>query len=210
VRLALLVLVLLALVLVPFFLWGAEFEALFDAEGAAQWIRARGALGPAAVVALLVADLALPVPGTLVISAAGFVYGVVGGGLLGAAGSFAAGAAAYLLARLAGERGARWILGERELARTRAHAARLGPWVIALSRWMPVLPEITSVLAGLTAFDARRYFAALALGSLPMGFAYAAIGAAGRGAPALAIAASVALPAVLLGATRRWWRAPAA
>lgn len=45
--------------------------------------------------------------------------------------------------------------------------------------------------------DFSRFCIALICGSLPLGFAFAAIGAAGHESPALAIALSAIVPAIL-------------
>ncbi len=51
---------------------------------------------------------------------------------------------------------------------------------------------------------ARKFMLALGCGCLPMGFAYAAIGAAGQDQPGLALALSAAVPGLLWGFVQ--WR----
>jgi uncharacterized membrane protein YdjX (TVP38/TMEM64 family) len=51
-----------------------------------------------------------------------------------------------------------------------------------------------------------RFVAALACGSLPVGFLFAWIGAAGRGSPGWALAFSLLVPALLWLAARRLQR----
>src|SRR5688572_16911490 len=174
---------------------GARFEAFLTPASAAEELRALGSAGGWALFALLVLDLFLPVPATPLMSAGGYVYGALAGGALAAAGSIASGALAYGLCRALGHGAAERLVGARELDRSTELFARHGAWLVAVSRWMPVLPEVLACLAGLARMDARRFFVALVCGSAPMGFAYAWIGALGVERPALAIAASVALPA---------------
>ena len=69
---------------------------------------------------------------------------------------------------------------------------------------MPVLPEAVSCLAGLVRMDLRAYLASLACGSLPVGFAFAAIGALGRTSPGAAMALSAGVPVLLWLLARRW------
>jgi uncharacterized membrane protein YdjX (TVP38/TMEM64 family) len=71
--------------------------------------------------------------------------------------------------------------------------------VVALSRCLPLLPEVAACMAGLTKMPAGRFFAALACGCLPIGFVFAWIGAAGQDSPGLALGLSVVIPAVLYG-----------
>ncbi len=155
---------------------------------------------------LLVADLALPVPGTAVISALGFVYGAVIGGMVGALGSFLAGALAYGLSWKYGRRWADRLAGPGQLARYEALFARSGVWLVALSRWLPLLPEVVACLAGLSRMPARKFFPALACGTAPLGFVFAAVGAAGVERPGLALTLSALLPLGCLAAGWHWWR----
>ena len=69
-----------------------------------------------------------------------------------------------------------------------------GGWLVALSRCLPILPEVIACMAGLTRMPAATFFAALACGSLPMGFVFAAIGHTGNDRPGLAIGLSLLLP----------------
>lgn len=124
----------------------------------------------------------------------GVIYGALVGGLLAGAGSILASAAAYGLSRWAGRPMAVWFAGKEGPARTEALFARGGAWLVLTSRWLPVLPEAVTCLAGLARMPFRTFFAALAAGSLPMGFAFAGIGALARDQEALAVALSIILP----------------
>jgi uncharacterized membrane protein YdjX (TVP38/TMEM64 family) len=193
-RLLWLTLALALAVIIPFAIWGGRFEQWLTLDGSAAMIRGWGTLGWLAVIALLVGDLFLPIPATPVMSAAGYVYGWLVGGLVAATGSFLAGATAYLLCRRFGHGVAERIVGAEDLARGHALFERRGPWLVALSRALPVLPEVIACLAGLTEMPARAFFVSLACGSLPLGFVYAAIGAAGVDRPGLALGLSAAIP----------------
>ena len=196
-RFFVLVVVLVAAVLLPFALWGETFAAWFSGDGAITWVRGWGAWGSLAVMGLLIADLFLPIPGTPLMSAAGYVYGIWIGGLVSSAGSFLSGLLAYGLCRQFGPGAALRLTGPAELARFQQIFARRGAWLVALSRWLPVLPEVIACLAGLLGMPFRTFAAALACGALPMGFAYAAIGAAGHTEPEVALILSALLPIVL-------------
>lgn len=193
-RLLWLTLALALAVIIPFAIWGGRFEQWLTLDGSAAMIRGWGTLGWLAVIALLVGDLFLPIPATPVMSAAGYVYGWLVGGLVAATGSFLAGTTAYLLCRRFGHGVAERIVGAEDLARGHALFERRGPWLVALSRALPVLPEVIACLAGLTEMPARAFFVSLACGSLPLGFVYAAIGAAGVDRPGLALGLSAAIP----------------
>lgn len=187
---------------IPFAVWGGDFMQWFSGEAAIAWIRSWGSWGWLAIIALLMSDLVLPVPATPVMAAAGYLYGPMIGGLLSAAGSFCAGLTGYGLCRLFGRRLAARLAGEEELAHHETLFQRSGPWLVAASRWLPVLPEVVSCLAGLTRMPPRIFVTALACGSLPLGFVYAGIGAAGQANPTLALALSIVVPPVLWAIAR--------
>jgi len=199
-------LILAVAVLIPFVLWGGRFEAWFTGDAAVAWLRGLGAWGWVGGVGLLMADLFLPVPGTAVMSALGFIYGPWTGGAVSAIGSFLSGSLAYGLTRWIHPRWAAKLAGQAELKKYHDLFARRGAWIVALSRWLPVLPEVVACLAGLSRMPARVFFIALACGSVPLGFAFAAIGAAGERNPALALTLSALVPAGLMLAARRWVR----
>ena len=84
-----------------------------------------------------------------------------------------------------------------------ARLAQRGGWLVALSRWMPVLPEAVACLAGLSNMRWRVFLPALACGSVPTGFVFAGIGHLGQSEPAWAFALSAIVPILLwLGAVR--------
>lgn len=205
-HLLLLVAVLLALVIGPFLIWGERFEAALSLEGARAWMEGFGDWAWAAGMGLLLADIVLPVPGTVVMSALGWRYGWFWGGLASAGGSMLAGTVAYALCRQFGRPVARWIAGEEGLERAKQVFERSGGWLVALSRWLPVLPEAVACLAGLARMPWRTFGLALTCGSVPLGFAFAAIGHLGHENPALALLLSAVVPLLLWGLARRYWR----
>jgi len=205
-RLLITAILLAAALCVPFAIWGEDFMQWFTGDAAVTWIRGWGAKGWIAVIGLLMSDLLLPIPATAVMSAAGYLYGTLIGGLLSAAGSFAAGMTGYGLCRAFGRSIAIRLAGEKELEEHHTLFQRSGPWLVAGSRWLPLLPEVVTCLAGLTRMPLRVFAPALACGALPMGFVYAAIGAAGQENPGLAIGLSVLVPPLLWLAVRPWLR----
>jgi len=202
VRLFRITLLLAALLCVPFFLWGGAFTEWFTGTAGIDRIRSWGAWGGLLVVLLLVGDLVLPVPSTAVMSAAGYLYGTLQGGLIGAAGSFLSGLLAYGLARSCGHALTRHLVEGDELERTAGLFARRGALLIAVSRWMPLLPEVSCCMAGLVQMPVWRFTVALACGAVPVGFAFAAIGSSGQESPAVAIVMSILAPAALWVAAR--------
>ena len=150
-RLLWLFLILAVLVLVPFAIWGDAFDALFEYEKVKAWFDDLGVSWAWLVgIGLLVSDLFLPVLGTVVMSSLGYLYGFWLGGFLAASGSMLAGLLAYGLCRSLGRGVAERIAGVDDLAKgERLFNGQAGGWMVALSRWLPVMPEVIACLAGM-------------------------------------------------------------
>lgn len=193
----LLVAAVLALILVPWAIWGRQMDAWLSADQLRHWLAASVGRAWLVGLGLLCLDVLLPVPATVVMSVLGWAHGVWRGGLMAASGSLAAGLLAYGLARGLGRPAALWLAGADGLAKAERLFARQGGWLVALSRWTPVLPEAVACLAGLSKMPFGAFLLALACGSVPLGFAFAAVGALGQSSPAWAVALNIALPAAL-------------
>ncbi|HBE97655.1 MAG TPA: hypothetical protein DDW68_10845 [Verrucomicrobiales bacterium] len=206
-RLFLIFLVLATMVIVPFLIWGSQVEESMSLENTVSWLRSTGNWAWAAGIGLLILDLFLPILGTVVMSALGLVYGWFIGGLLSALGSIAAGLLAYGLAHKLGRKSVLWLTGESGLAEgERLFHGETGGWLVAFSRWMPVLPEVVACLAGITKMPFKRFFAALCTGCFPMGFIFAYIGETGNEQPVIAVILSAGLPPLIWGAFRLFYR----
>lgn len=184
-------------------IWGDHFDAALSLDGARAWMERYGQWAWLAGVLLLCADIVLPIPSTVVMSALGLMYGWWLGGLIAAGGSMLSGMVAYSACRALGHRAAIWIAGEEGLAKGERLFSKHGGWLVATSRWMPVLPEAVACLAGLVRMPWRVFLISLVCGSLPLGFGFAAIGALGASSPGLAITLSAVVP-VLLWLLARW------
>jgi uncharacterized membrane protein YdjX (TVP38/TMEM64 family) len=153
----------------------------------------------AAGIVLIWADVVLPVPQTVVIAALGVIYGTVLGGLLGSVGLITGGLLGYVLMLTSARRMVKRFVGPQSLNRMESLFERSGAWAIVLTRSLPYsVPEVMVFLAGLAGMPTRKFIAALALGSVPTAFAFAAIGAGWADKPILALVASYVLPILLL------------
>lgn len=197
-RLLIIFVILALLVIIPFVIFGERIESRMSLDNTVAFLTRQGQWAWAAGVGLLIIDLFLPVLGTVVMSALGLVYGWFAGGLLASAGSIGAGLVAYGLCRGCGRGMARRIAGDKGLEEgERLFRSEAGGWMIALSRWMPILPEVMACMAGLTRMPPGRFAAALSCGSVPLGFTYAAIGAAGLQRPVTTLLLSACLPPLI-------------
>ncbi len=212
-RLALTFLAITVLVVLPFFVWGEQLESMFTGNGAVDQMTRYGGFAWAVAMILLLSDLALPVPTTAVMSALGIIYGPLLGGLIAAAGSVVAGLVGYGLCRMFGRPLARRLAGEGALQDSERLFAAAGGWIVALSRWLPVLAEVMAFMAGLARMPFPQFLLALACGSVPLGFVFAAIGHLGEDRPVITLTVAALLPAGLWLACRpllRSWRLRAA
>lgn len=143
----------------------------------APWMEGGGALAACVGVGLLVADVLLPVPSSLVMVAHGALFGVAGGTLLSLVGSVGA----ALVGCWIGRRGGRLLeraVKPDEAARADYLLRRWGALAIIVTRPVPLLAETVALLAGASRMSWGRVAAAALLGSLPPALLYALTGAA--------------------------------
>lgn len=141
------------------------------------WLNRGGAAAAALGVGLLVADVLLPVPSSLVMVAHGALFGVVGGTLLSLLGSTGAAMFGFWL----GRRGGRFLerlVPPEERARADLLLERWGTLAVVLTRPIPLLAETVSIMAGASKLGWGRTALAALAGSLPPALLYALTGAA--------------------------------
>jgi uncharacterized membrane protein YdjX (TVP38/TMEM64 family) len=170
-----------------------------DATDAVSMLRDYGSWAWAVGIALIWADLVLPVPQTAVIAALGIIYGTVLGGLLGSVALISSGILGYALMRTSARRFVDRLVGPRFRTKTESLFDRSGAWAIVLTRSLPYsVPEAIVFLAGLAGMPMGKFIMALTLGSVPTAFAFAAIGAGWADQPILVLIVSYVLPVLLL------------
>lgn len=189
----------LVFILVPFLLW--EDAILGWTRGLLESGGARPALA-AALAGVLAMDVVLPVPSSLVSTAAGALFGFVPGALVSALGMTAGCLLGYALGSRAPAD--RWIAAS-ELARLRAAQSRYGDWLLILFRAVPVLAEASVFFAGLSRTPFARFLMLTSLSNVGISAVYSAAGAfsARRETFLFAFLAAMALPAVAILLTRR-------
>jgi uncharacterized membrane protein YdjX (TVP38/TMEM64 family) len=158
---------------------------------AGEWIRTIGGFvdrlggaGPLLYVLLYVAVAVLAGPAWLLSMTAGFVWGLPIGLCMVTIGATLGAAAAFQLARHAARRRVERLAQKNATFAAIDRAVAAHGWkVVLLLRMSPVIPyTISNYLYGLTAIRFWPYFAATAVGSVPVFFLYVSIGAAGRAA----------------------------
>lgn len=199
-RWAVLWIVLIALILLPFLLFEAQFDALairITSSGTSRSLAAGG------IFALLALDVFLPVPSSIVSTAAGVLFGVARGALIVWSGMMAGCLLAYVVGlRAAGA--ARWIAGSENLARSEALMRKYGESAIVLCRPVPVLAEATVIFAGIVRAPFARFAALTAVSNLGIALGYSAFGAFSMRMNSFVVAflGALLLPGIVLGISR--------
>ena len=141
-----------------------------------SWLNQGGMIGALAGVGLLVADVALPVPSSLVMVAHGAIFGVVIGTVLSAVGSTGAALVGFALG-WRGEPLLSRFMPPEERARADRLLAQWGTLAIIVTRPVPLLAETTAIMAGASPLGWRSVALAALAGSLPGALLYAMTGA---------------------------------
>lgn len=194
----LLVLVFVALLagVIPFLLLGSAFETQLQEWFAKNWSpTARFGL----VIALLCADIVLPVPSSAVCTAAGAQLGLLPATIASTIGLTLGACSGYLLARWLGEPLVRRLLDLPRDAPVVPLKTKSSAVLLVLLRPLPLLAEASVLLAGLLRTPWQQFFWPVLLANFTISFAYAALGlwAAQAGWLWPAVLGSLALPAVV-------------
>lgn len=125
---------------------------------------------------LLVVDVLLPVPSSLVMIAHGVLFGIWRGALLSLGGSVGATLVGFAIGRRGGKLMDR-CLSRQERERADFLLRRWGGLAIIVTRPVPVLAETTAIIAGSTTMSWRLALISSVTGSLPPAVVYAVAGA---------------------------------
>jgi uncharacterized membrane protein YdjX (TVP38/TMEM64 family) len=165
--------VVLLVPIVPFLFFGARFES---------WLRGFAENPPstaatsALVVGLLATDILLPIPSSVISTLSGWQLGWWRGTLTTWIGMNLGAAIGFSLARHWGHSFAAWFSKEEDLDRMRHLSDRYGPYVLVLTRGLPVLAEASVLIAGIHRLGWKRFLPAVLLSNLGIAFAYSAFG----------------------------------
>lgn len=124
------------------------------------------------VVVLLFADLFIAMPTLTIIILSGFFLGPLAGFAAASAGLFASGVVGYGLSKVYGERLSKLLIkDDAERANAKRAFLKHGFLTILMSRAMPILPEVSACLAGITRMPFLRFILAWTISTVP----YAAV-----------------------------------
>lgn len=164
-------------------------------------LKAAGPLAGVIGVAMLIADVVLPVPSSLVMIAHGALFGVWIGTLLSMIGSVGCSLAGFAMGR-AGRDTVRRFVTDAEYARASRLLDRWGMAGIVATRPVPILAEVMSIIAGTTpAMSWWQITISSIAGCLPPAIAYAIAGHMAT----KTIGAIWVFSALMLMSATMWW-----
>lgn len=141
------------------------------------WMKHGGGLAAGLGVGLLIADVLLPVPSSVVMVAHGTLFGVVVGTLLSLLGSVVAALFGFAIGRRGGKLLDR-VVTPAEQSRANQLLARWGALAIIVTRPIPLLAETVAIMSGASSLGWGTVALASFVGSLPPALLYALTGAA--------------------------------
>ena len=178
-----------------FVFWGDHFEEVLKAKSFEEnfdhsqaWLIAIG---------LMISDLFLPIPASAIMSAIGSKYGLFTGFIINFSGLMLAGLTAYFSARLLNSKTAGLICSEKELLEYESFFNKWGGSSIIISRALPILPEVTSLMAGFTKMNFKKYISSLTLGCFGVALFFTWLGHTASSEPIWGIAIAVTIPLLL-------------
>jgi 3-dehydroquinate synthase len=179
---------------------GIPMEAL-----ASRWLDRAGVGTATLIVVLLAADVALPIPSSVVMVLSGAAFGVAWGSVVALVGSIAGEWIGFELVRRYGRGVSRGFVGTDEFERFSVFFERHGTLAVMLTRPLPVVMETMSLVAGLSGMSRAAFLGASLAGTAPIVVIYAYAGAMSRAVDSI-VPAVVILVAVA-GCGYAWYRA---
>lgn len=142
------------------------------------WLEAAMELSPwivgTIIVLLMLVDLFIAIPTLSLTILSGFFLGVELGVFYSSLGMLGAGTMGYVISRFHGDKLLRFVSkDEQQIEEMTRLFSMFGPFSLMLCRAAPMLPEVTSCLAGVTKMPYWKYLLFYSIGTLP----YAAIAA---------------------------------
>jgi len=134
-----------------------------------RWFDAQGAWAPLLFILIMAAVVVLVLPGVLLTTGAGFVFGVVEGSIYVVTGTTLGATLAFLIARyLFGQRARAFVMAHAKLHVVSKELTPHGWKIVLLTRLIPFFPsKISNYFFGLTPFSLRGYVGGSLLGFIP-------------------------------------------
>jgi len=197
------VLAAVAIPLVPLLIFGEYLDTVI-----ARFLDPPPSAGMVAAIEIgvLIADILLPVPSSLVTTLGGAVLGVVLGTFCGWLGMTLSALAGWGLGSLLGSRAIARLSPEEQVF-VHKFRRRTADLLVILSRPIPLLAEAIAILVGGSGMSLHRFLPAAAAGNLAVALAWSLAGSLGREQEQLqwVLVLSLLVPLAVAVAMMRWF-----
>ncbi|MHA1987493.1 MAG: TVP38/TMEM64 family protein [Promethearchaeota archaeon] len=138
-----------------------------------------GILGLFLFIAIMgLQGLFVPLPSELILLAAGMIWGIYLGGLMGVIGSMAAAILCYYVSKRGGRPLAEKFVGAKAINLADNFIHKYGTSAIIIARFLPFVAfDPISYASGLVDLDVKKYSLGTLIGSIPRAFFYSVLGA---------------------------------
>ena len=189
--------VVLAVIIVPFVLFGAKIDAFVDGCSRSDMSFYAAVL---LVGGLLAADIFLPVPSSIVSTLGGVFLGFIPGLVASAVGMTISCIAGYWMGAFAGRPAAARLIGNEQMEMMGRFHSKWGIMVVVFARPVPVLAEASVFFTGIAKLNFWQYMIYSTLSNIGVSAIYAAAGAysAKLGSFLLSFVAAIILPGILM------------
>jgi len=128
------------------------------------------------IIGLLIIDLILPIPSSVVMTFSGSIYEFMGGAILGTIGSITGSTIGFIIFRKKGFKIIKKFINQNEQKSMNKWFNSYGEGIIILSRMVPMLAETMSCFAGLTKISFKRFLLFITIGTIPVSLYYSYFG----------------------------------
>lgn len=151
-----------------------ELSGLITLEKIIYFVMGSGAFAGTIIIFLLVIDLILPMPSTVLMTFSGAFYGFFIGTLINITGSLLASLSGFVITRKLGK--TRLFLDKAEKRAMEEWFVKWGEGILILSKMIPIVSETMACFAGLTRISVRKFIVLSLLGIIPVSVYYAYFG----------------------------------
>ena len=136
----------------------------------------RNILTACVIFTLLILDVIIPVPSTILLTFSGNIYGFTVGFLLNYASLLSASIIGFILGRYFQEYVKSNLLGKKEHLKMEIWFKKYGFLVVIFSKFVPIISETISIMAGLTGLKLKKFIFFSTLGILPISLYFSYLG----------------------------------
>jgi len=129
------------------------------------------------IVVMAIQGLIVPIPSEIVLLAAGIIWGVLGGGVMGIIGSMAAALLCFYISKKGGRPLVKKFVGEKAIDLADNFIHKYGMGAIIVTRFLPFIAfDPISYVSGLVDMDIKKYSIGTLIGSISRAFFYSWLG----------------------------------